>query len=198
MGMSLSELLDAIKECPYTVNIECFIQNLLHGTEACASKTCYECRKENHSVITETIEQAMSQSKSTGLPEGIEWPRFESGELVKFGDMIGDEIIMGPVDNFDIYKDHAVLWSFAKCGTVRVEFSGKPLKRLEPESPDTQEAIDADIAKDPCEYFGADGETCDECELRKRIGDKILTVRCGDEMKRDLLARQRKLLEGAR
>ena len=44
-----------------------------------------DCGDANHRSIAEQIRKAMKGVKPQ-LPEGIEWPRFEDGELVKFGD----------------------------------------------------------------------------------------------------------------
>lgn len=64
------------------------------------------------------------------------------------------------------------------------------LKRPEPE--DTQERIDADAAKEPCEYFGWEErpgchDNGGECPALNAMG------RCRTTMTRDLLRRQREL-----
>ena len=48
-----------------------------------------DCGDANHRATAAQIRKAMNGatgSKSTPLPEGIVWPRFEDGELVRFGD----------------------------------------------------------------------------------------------------------------
>lgn len=42
-------------------------------------------------------------SISRELPEGIEWPRYADGEMVKYGDEI--EGLPGPVDGFEVFDD---------------------------------------------------------------------------------------------
>lgn len=44
-----------------------------------------ECGDANHRATAAQIRKAMNGAKPQ-LPDGIEWPRFEDGELVKFGD----------------------------------------------------------------------------------------------------------------
>lgn len=45
-------------------------------------KTCKECRVKMMKVVADRIDAERA------LPEGIEWPRFEDGELVKIGDEV--------------------------------------------------------------------------------------------------------------
>lgn len=47
--------------------------------------TCPECRAEAMRAIADRIDVEQA------LPEGIEWPRFEDGELVKVGDTVGSD-----------------------------------------------------------------------------------------------------------
>lgn len=56
--------------------------------------TCQECMTKELRVIVDRIESEWA------LPEGIEWPRFEDGELVKIGDEVewdGDVMRVGAV-----------------------------------------------------------------------------------------------------
>lgn len=48
--------------------------------------TCTECSTKILLRLADAIETELNTSKSRELPEDIEWPRFEDGELVKFGD----------------------------------------------------------------------------------------------------------------
>ena len=60
--------------------------------------------------------------------------------------------------------------------------------------PDTQEDIDADAAKRPCQYFGA--QSCRECPQGHADGSDIDYDECCIAQIRDLLERQRKLMGG--
>lgn len=54
----------------------------LFGLYCCESETCQECRVKMMRAIADRIDAERA------LPEGIEWPRFEGGELVKVGDEV--------------------------------------------------------------------------------------------------------------
>ena len=58
--------------------------------------------------------------------------------------------------------------------------------------PDTQEAIDADAAKRPCQYFGT--QKCRECPQGHVDGSDVDYDECCIAQIRDLLKRQRKLM----
>ncbi len=122
------------------------------------------------------------------LPEGVEWPRFEDGELVRIGDEV--EFHDGEIEK--------VLQVFIGCdgytlyGETKEEFSeyGTPVDRPEPE--DTQEKIDADAEKSFCGYFGHGSGICKEGGVCKAHGSD---EPCRAIMIRDLLRRQRELCE---
>lgn len=120
------------------------------------------------------------------LPEGVEWPRFEDGELVE----IGDEA------EFPDGKTEKVLQVFigrdgyTLYGETEEEFYeyGTPVKRPEH---DTQAKIDDDAGKGACEYFGWHQKQCEDdggCPA-------FLIDNCKTAMIRDLLRRQRELCE---
>lgn len=54
----------------------------LFGLYCCESETCQECRVKAMRVIADRIDAERA------MPEGIEWPRFEDGELVRIGDEV--------------------------------------------------------------------------------------------------------------
>lgn len=118
------------------------------------------------------------------LPEGVEWPRFDDGELVEIGDEA--EFPDGEIEK--------VLQVFIGCdgytlyGETKEELYGygTPIKRPEH---DTQEKIDADARKSACEYFGWEHARCDGCPAFS-VDDT-----CDVVMIRDLLRRQRELCE---
>ena len=159
----------------------------------CEGRRCDECRANvvHEDCVTakyiDLLDRAMRFMDERQLPEGVEWPRFEDGELVKIGDEV--EFHDGEIEK--------VLQVFTGCdgytlyGETKEEFSeyGTPVDRPEPE--DTQEKIDADAEKDFCVYFGWGGKQCDDdggCPAFA-VGD------CRSIMIRDLLRRQRELCE---
>lgn len=120
------------------------------------------------------------------MPEGMEWPRFEDGEPVRIGDRVqlcnghSEELLqvcMGE-SGYSLYtetsdEDHPY---------------GVPVRRPEPE--DTQERIDRDARKIPCEYFGREGLMCSGGD-----GCPSLEMDCSCDAAKtlDLLRRQREL-----
>ena len=181
--------------------------------------------------------------KEPQLPEGIEWPRYEDGELVKFGDTVdgfvhpideiyfaknslalsntdGENIICSygyrfdrpepevlGADNLPIKVGDTVYWTKGgNAKTVKRIVDGfveteESIARLFPEQlthrkPDTQEDIDADVDKWPCDYFKERNPaycgTCDIHEEEDHCCDRV----CRVNMNLDLLARQRKLMGG--
>lgn len=118
------------------------------------------------------------------LPGGVEWPRFEDGELVQIGDEA--EFFDGEIEKVlqvFIGRDGYTLY----CETKEEFYGyGTPVKRPEH---DTQEKIDADARKSACEYFGWEHARCDECPASS-VDDT-----CDVVMIRDLLRRQRELCE---
>lgn len=116
------------------------------------------------------------------LPEGVEWPRYEDGELVQIGDEV--EFHDGEIEKVlqvFIGQDGYTLY-----GETKEEFSeyGTPVDRPEPE--DAQEKIYDDATLPPWVYasriMGADVRGNDEGEMQ------VLMIR-------DLLRRQRELCE---
>ncbi|WP_418244808.1 hypothetical protein [Ellagibacter isourolithinifaciens] len=62
--------------------IGCRERAKLFGIRCGGADTCQECRTKELRVIADRIDAERA------LPEGVEWPRFEVGELVKAGDEV--------------------------------------------------------------------------------------------------------------
>lgn len=62
-------------------NNSCSLMAKLLGIE-CGDTTCRECPAKMMTAVADRIESERA------LPEGVEWPRFEDGELVKVGDEV--------------------------------------------------------------------------------------------------------------
>lgn len=73
-------------------------------------------------------------------------------------------------------------------------------ERVTHRKPDAQEALEADAAKDPCEYFnGRTPQKCADCKLHDGDPDfdfEVVFTDCRAAMNRDLLRRQRELMGG--
>lgn len=152
------------------------------GKECSDFATCEEC-------VDAVLQEAASLFKEVGkrlMPEGMEWPRFEDGEPVR----IGDRVQLCGGGSEELCQVHMG----ERCYSLYTETSdeehlyGTTVNR--PEPADTQERIDADAAKTPCEYFGWSGIMCDEnggCPAREMVGS------CELVKIKDLLRRQHEL-----
>lgn len=96
----------------------CSLMAKMLGIE-CGDTTCRECTAEMMKTVADRIESERA------IPEGIEWPRFEDGELVKVGDEVEcDGDAMGVVGLFfedgkwRIHADSSKVFGFlhGKCG----------------------------------------------------------------------------------
>lgn len=170
------------------------------GKSACAhfgfeNKPCKGCPSKlisNSCRIAQRIDLVNRTRALCGhqLPEGVEWPRFEDGELVKIGDAYEKgNGRAGTVTNlcFRAY-DGVPTWLIGKGGGKLFVKPGDRVKRPER---DTQAKIDADAVKGACEYFGWHQKQCeDDGGCPAFIADN-----CKTAMIRDLLRRQRELCE---
>lgn len=158
------------------------------GCESCPSKKVDESCAKAHRIDLVERTRALFERQ---LPEGVEWPRFEDGELVGFGDYyVGCDGVAHEVKGIFVYGDEQPLIMYVSDGVEPITvMPGERVKRPEPE--DTQEKIDADAGKDVCEYFGWCDKPCDDdggCPAC--IGGDCRAI-----MIRDLLRRQRELCE---
>lgn len=110
--------------------------------------TCKECRVTELRAIADRIDAERA------LPEGIEWPRFEDGELVKIGDDIefGGEVVNVYAVTLRADAICFLVEGAATAGTIRCSY-GERVKRPTPK------------------VLGADGEPIE-------VGD---TVYCDDD-----------------
>lgn len=98
-------------------------------TGECASRPekCSDCTVEWYGKLADAIEAEINASKPAQLPEGIIWPTFEDGELVKFGDKVDGRVVKE-------FVFHPKTWSIYE--TADDEYFapyGEPVKRPEPE-----------------------------------------------------------------
>lgn len=164
-------------------------------------KCCFECpSREVHVECTKA--QRIDLVKRTRalferqLPEGVEWPRYEDGELVQIGDAyVKANGRAGIVTALYLRAyDGVPVWGIGKGGGRLLVKPEERVKR--PEPADTQEKIDADAEKSFCEYFGHGSGICKEGGVCEAHGS---SEPCRALMIRDLLRRQRELCErGAR
>lgn len=104
----------------------CTFMAKLLGIE-CGDVTCRECMAKMMTTIADRIDAERA------LPEGIEWPRFEDGELVKVGDTVGsDEPFTAKEIAFESERWLIKASSRSAFGFFHGDF-GDPVKRPTPE-----------------------------------------------------------------
>ena len=120
------------------------------------------------------------------MPEGMEWPRFEDGEPVRIGDRV--QLCNGHSEELCQVRMGESGYSLYTETSDEDHPYGVPVRRPEPE--DTQERIDEDAKKIPCEYFGRKGVLCSDGD-----GCPSLEMDCSCDTAKilDLLRRQRAL-----
>lgn len=139
------------------------ITETFFGIKCRQMHTCGSCILEMFTEIAYRIDAERS------LPEGIEWPRFEDGELVKVGDEVEFE---GETTRVCFASFNAECWSLW-CeregfeGRLRGSF-GEAVKRPTPKVPKVLDADGAPIKVGDVVYFVADK------------GEPALTVECID------------------
>lgn len=71
-----------IDECDASGTRSCLDIAEVFGIDCKHEKTCRDCITKMMTTIADCIDAERA------LPEGVEWPRFEDGEMVKFGDEV--------------------------------------------------------------------------------------------------------------
>lgn len=159
---------------------------------------CFECGGDECDACAERVADAMAAHL---MPDGVQWPRFEDGEPVRIGDEVlgkhGEPMAVTRVSFVEggCYFNESHRKDGRKRGKGWRYVAGERVKR--PETPDTQERIDADARNTTFDYWGCgDAKTCDECPAlvdgetpRKRYG----APSCSAAKALDLLRRQREL-----
>lgn len=159
----------------------------LRCNEAVNCSCCLKARGEAAGALLDEVEKRL-------MPEGMEWPRFEDGSPVRIGDEVlgkhGEPMAVTRVCFVEggCYFNESHRKDGRRRGRGWRYVAGERVKR--PKPADTQERIDADAAKTPCEYFGWSGIMCDEnggCPAHGMVGS------CELVKIKDLLRRQHEL-----
>ena len=160
---------------------------------SCPSKTIDGSCETAHRIELVKRTRALFERQ---LPEGVEWPRFEDGELVEIGDAYEKASgTTGVVTSMHLRQYGGVpTWVIGKGGKVCV----RPGERVKRPEADTQEKIDADVMRADYKYWDCTGFECSDCpeevdgkNLRERYGSET----CYQAKCFDLLRRQRELCE---
>lgn len=144
--------------------------------------SCEDCKRARDKAaggLVRSIERRL-------MPEGMEWPRFEDCEFVRIGDRV--QLCNGHSEELCQVHMGESGYSLYTEASDEEHLYGTTVNR--PEPADTQERIDADAMKSPCEYFGRKGRPCfdgDGCPSLEMDGS------CGAAKTRDILRRQREL-----
>lgn len=152
------------------------------GLRCHESASCAECLK----ATGEAAGALLDEVEKRLVPEGMEWPRFSDGEPVRIGDRV--QLCNGHSEELCQVHMGESGYSLYTEASDEEHLYGTTVNR--PEPADTQERIDADAMKSPCEYFGRKGRPCfdgDGCPSLEMDGS------CGAAKTRDLLRRQREL-----
>lgn len=176
-----TEALDKLREFACMKSCQDAIEVL--GMHCIKFDSCEDCGK----AANEAAAELVADVERRLLPEGVAWPRFEDGGHVEFGDSYVDS--EGTVR---VVKTVGFRSSGDGCvsdGKSFHYFDGSTVFKR-PEPADTQERIDEDAGKTPCEYFGRKGRLCsdgDGCPSLEMDGS------CDAAKTRDILRRQREL-----
>lgn len=152
------------------------------GLRCHESASCAECLK----ATGEAAGALLDEVEKRLVPEGMEWPVFEDGEKVRIGDRV--QLCGGHSEELcQVHMGESGYSLYTETSDEDHPY-GVPVRRPEPE--DTQERIDEDAMKSPCEYFGRKGRPCfdgDGCPSLEMDGS------CDAAKTRDILRRQREL-----
>ena len=126
----------------------CVLAAIRNGWESCLDESCVECAAESVRWFSE----AADAIERCALPEGVSWPRFEDGRLVRIGDRFVTKV--GDVDRLCqvFLGEHG----FSLCGEESEDCWAYG-ERVKPEPPDTWERIEEDVALSPRKYLEASG-----------------------------------------
>lgn len=174
------EALDKLREFACTKSCQDAIKVLgIRCDDFSRCDDCAEARARAASALLDEVEKRL-------VPEGMEWPRFSDGEPVRIGDRV--QLCNGHSEELCQVHMGESGYSLYTETSDEEHLYGTTVNRLEPA--DTQERIDEDAGKTPCEYFGRKGRQCfdgDGCPSLEMDGS------CGAAKTRDILRRQREL-----
>ena len=146
-----------------------------------------ECREQKDCVACKHIVCCSIANAIEG--EYIPRPRYEDGEPIQFGDTYTDKqgrVWKNGIKSIHIDCNGDFSLHDNTIGHVgRYEVFGQD-RRVKRHKPDSLERIEEDAGKLTCEYFNREMGDCEGCE---GFGG------CREKMLRDLLRRQRELLE---
>lgn len=88
-----------------------------------SAMTCKDCRVLMRGKLADALEAAQE------LPEGVEWPRFEDGGLVRFGDEFEHGGVKTRVTDVEFRDGKTAVWGGVGTDDPTVHVDNEPLKR---------------------------------------------------------------------
>ena len=147
-----------------------YIEYVLTGERKKCPGGCEDCFRSSIDRLADAIEAEQAEPQ---LPEGIEWPRFENDELVKFGDEF---------DHVEGYRNIPVeRITFRADGWVDVSQRGgiyqplRPGERLKRPEPEVLDADGVSIKVGDTVYHEDEGECVVE-RIYRQNGDTLLDL----------------------
>ena len=110
----------------------------IHGDRRniCGDRNCIECKLDAMRKAADLVEAELDALKARSLPEGMEWPCYEDGEPVRFGDMA---LIDGDADMVEAVQ----LWIHGKP-VIYGDGGSQQLERGERVKRPAPKVVDAD------------------------------------------------------
>lgn len=116
----------------------------------CDGRRCRDCYADMFERIADRIDAERA------LPEGMEWPRFEDGGLVRIGDELEFEGKTMRVCEVALYADSWALW--CDCEDMSGRLHGSYCERVERPAPEVLDADGVPIKVGDVVYFVADDD----------------------------------------
>ena len=131
------ELLRAVIE-EQRCEMPCGTLHEIHGDRRniCGDRDCIECKLDAMRKAADLVEAELDALKARSLPEGMEWPCYEDGEPVRFGDMA---LIDGDADMVEAVQ----LWIHGKP-VIYGDGGSQQLERGERVKRPAPKVVDAD------------------------------------------------------
>ena len=128
--MSIAEKLRGIDDRDIGCSVD-YIALAITGKSASCGRSCAECRKDWTNRLANAIEDELKASKPTPLPDGVIWPTYEDGELVRFGDEFDHHGEKLTVKGFSFHPEMIGLY-YENYAYIK-KSPGQRIKRPEPE-----------------------------------------------------------------
>lgn len=138
-----------IDECEASGTRSCPAIAEAFGIDCKHERTCRDCISKMMTAIADRIDAERA------LPEGMEWPRFEDGELVRIGDAVEFEGKTMRVCEVALYADSWALW--CDCEDMSGRLHGSYCERVEHPAPKVLDADGVPIKVGDTVYF-VDGD----------------------------------------